>query len=104
MVMKVDLQIETITVPAGEFKAKCLRLMDEAIITQHRIRVTKRGKTVGHFVPEPREEKPAHSFIGSSRNIKILGDIISPLPQEWTLPKWMWDKPEKSGKKAKKKK
>jgi hypothetical protein len=105
MVMKADLQTELpeITMAAGEFKAKCLRLMDEANLTQRRIKVTKRGKSVGHFVPEPPEKKPARSFIGSSSGIKILGDIISPLPQEWTLPEWMWDKPEKSAKKAKKK-
>ncbi len=106
MVMKAEHQIDAVilTVPAGEFKAKCLRLMDEAMLTQRRIKVTKRGKTVGHFVPEPPEQKPFRSVVGRSPNAKILGDVISPLPQEWTLPEWLWDKPGKSSKTAKKKK
>ena len=103
MVMKTAAQLETRTVPAGEFKAKCLGLMDEANVTQCRITITKRGKPVGQFVPLPLEEKPFRSIVGRSPGIKILGDIISPLPQEWTLPEWAWEKPKKSGKKAKKK-
>jgi hypothetical protein len=106
MVMKVALQPEpeVFTVAAGEFKAKCLRLMDEANEKQRNVAVTKRGKLVGHFVPVPPEEKPFYSVVGRSPDIEILGDIISPLPQEWTLPKWAWGHPEKPAKKAKKKK
>ena len=86
---------EPITIAAGEFKAKCLKLMDEANATQRPILITKRGKPVGQFVTVPREEEPLPPFIGTSPGIRILGDIISPLPQEWTLPEWAWDKPEK---------
>jgi prevent-host-death family protein len=92
------------SIPAGEFKAKCLKLMDEVNATQRPITVTKRGKPVGKFVPMPVEEKLFRSVVGRSPGIKILGDIISPLPQEWTLPEWAWDKPKKADKKAKKKK
>ncbi len=102
--MKAAVQPETRTIAAGEFKAKCLKLMDEVAQTKQSITVTKRGKAVCRFVPMPAEEKPFHSVVGRSPDIKIIGDIISPLPQEWTLPEWMWDKPKKSGKKAKKKK
>jgi antitoxin (DNA-binding transcriptional repressor) of toxin-antitoxin stability system len=104
MVMKAAAQSETRTIPAGEFKAKCLKLMDDAVVTQQSFTITKRGKAVGQFVPVQSEEKHSRPFVGSSPGIKILGDIISPLPQEWTLPEWMWDKPKKSGKKAKRKK
>jgi prevent-host-death family protein len=103
MVMKAATQPEPLTIAAGEFKAKCLKLMDEANATQRPITVTKRGKPVGQFVPVPVEEKPFRSVVGRSPNARILGDIISPLPQEWTLPEWAWEKPAKSGKKAKKK-
>jgi hypothetical protein len=66
MVMKVALQPEpeVFTVAAGEFKAKCLRLMDEANEKQRNVAVTKRGKLVGHFVPVPPEEKPFYSVVG----------------------------------------
>jgi prevent-host-death family protein len=102
MVMKATIQPETRTIPAGEFKAKCLKLMDEAVVTQKPFTITKRGKAVGKFVPEPREEKPFYSIVGRSPGIKILGDIVSPLPQEWTLPEWAWGVEEKSDKKTKK--
>ncbi len=104
MVMKAIAKPEIRTIAAGEFKAKCLKLMDDAVVSQQSFTITKRGKPVGQFVPTPAEEKPFRSVVGRSPDIKILGDIISPLPQEWTLPEWMWDKPKKSGRKAKKKK
>ncbi|HXY81162.1 MAG TPA: type II toxin-antitoxin system Phd/YefM family antitoxin, partial [Gaiellaceae bacterium] len=49
------------TVPASEFKAKCLALLDEVAQTRKTLVVTKRGKPVAHVVPveEPR------SLIGS---------------------------------------
>jgi PHD/YefM family antitoxin component YafN of YafNO toxin-antitoxin module len=103
MVMKATTQPETRTIAAGEFKAKCLKLMDDAVVTQQAFTITKRGKPVGQFVPTSAEKKPFYSVVGRSPNAKILGDIISPLPQEWTLPEWLWEKPAKRVKKAKKK-
>jgi prevent-host-death family protein len=49
------------TIPASEFKAKCLALLDEVARTKETLVVTKRGKPVAHVVPveEPR------SLIGS---------------------------------------
>lgn len=66
MVMKSALtpQLDAITVPAGEFKAKCLKLMDEANEKQQAITVTKHGKVVGQFVPKSPEPKPFRSLFG----------------------------------------
>lgn len=49
------------TVPASEFKAKCLALLDEVAETREGLVVTKRGKAVARVEPieEPR------SLIGS---------------------------------------
>ena len=38
------------TIPAGEFKAKCLALLDEVAATGQEIIVTKRGKPVARLV------------------------------------------------------
>jgi hypothetical protein len=103
MVMKAATQPEVRTIAAGEFKAKCLKLMDEALITQRAFAITKRGRRVGKFVPEPPEEKLFRSVVGRSPKAKVLGDIISPLPQEWTLPEWARDKPNKPTKRARNK-
>ena len=45
----------TRTIPAGEFKAKCLRLMDEVNETGATIVITKRGRPVSRLVPVERE-------------------------------------------------
>jgi prevent-host-death family protein len=45
------------TIPAGRFKAECLRLLDEVAETGETIVVTKRGKAVAKI--EPIEEPPS---------------------------------------------
>lgn len=49
------------TIPAGRFKAECLRLLDEVAETGETIVVTKRGRPVARV--EPVEEPP--SLVGS---------------------------------------
>lgn len=68
-------------VPAGEFKAKCLKLMD--IVEQDRVEIviTKRGKPIAKLLPY--EDTPP-ALSGYLRDtVKIIGDILSPLPDEW---------------------
>jgi prevent-host-death family protein len=50
--------------PAGEFKAKCLRLMDQVAKTRQPLTVTKRGKPVVRIVPV--EEEAIALFDGLS--------------------------------------
>ena len=44
------------TVPAGEFKAKCLALLDEVAKTGETLVVTKRGKPVARILPPENDE------------------------------------------------
>jgi prevent-host-death family protein len=106
MVMKLlkTSEPEARNIPAGEFKAKCLQLMDDVNAGKFSLIVTKRGKPVSYITRPPAEVKVFRSVVGSAPDIKITGDIISPLPQEWTLPEWAWEKQEKKIGKAKKKK
>ena len=68
-------------IKASEFKAKCLRLMDEVAETGAEYVITKGGKPVSKLVPV-REPRP--SIIGALKGqIEILGDIISPIDVEW---------------------
>jgi prevent-host-death family protein len=90
MVMKSATKIRTI--PAGEFKAKCLQLMDEVQSSGLHIIVTKRGRPVVEIAPPAKkEEKPFRSILGRSRGAKILGDIIGPSDDEWNAEKGIWD-------------
>jgi prevent-host-death family protein len=70
------------TVPAGEFKAKCLKLLDQVAETREPLIITKRGKPVARLEPEP-GAKRAPLFGSMKGTVTIQGDIISPLDVEW---------------------
>ena len=72
------------TIGAGEFKAKCLQLLDEVESTREPIVVTKFGKPVAKLVPMP----PAADLFGALKGSVVYeGDIISPLDVEWEADK-----------------
>ena len=72
-------------IPAGEFKAKCLKLLDE--VHQHRSQlvITKRGKPVARLVPVT-EDLP--DIFGRMKGTgEILGDIVGPTGEIWDADK-----------------
>ena len=68
-------------VAAGEFKAKCLALLDEVNQTGQEIEITKRGKTVARLIA-PRNEKPV-LFGRMKGTIQFVGDVIGPTGEVW---------------------
>jgi prevent-host-death family protein len=75
------------TIPAGEFKAKCLALMDEVEASGEPIVVTKRGKPVVRVTPaQPTSETEMRPLFGAMRGkALIVGDIVSSpyTDEEW---------------------
>ncbi len=69
------------TIKASEFKARCLKLMDEVAGTGDEIIITKNGKPVSRLVPY--RQKPTSWFGRDRGKLKILGDMISPIDVEW---------------------
>ena len=69
------------TIKASEFKAKCLKLMDEVAETGDELIVSKNGRPVARLVPYRR--KPKSLFGIDKGKIEILGDIVEPLDIEW---------------------
>ena len=69
------------TIKASEFKAKCLKLMDEVAETGEEIIITKNGKPVAKL--SAHREKPKTLFGMDKGRMKIIGDIISPIDVEW---------------------
>ncbi len=68
--------------PAGLFKARCLRLMDEVEKYHQEIVITKFGKPVAKLVPI--ESSEVTSPFGSMRGtIKISGDIVKGTGEIW---------------------
>ncbi len=68
------------TVPAGEFKAKCLGLLEEVARTRASFVVTKRGRAVARVVPV--DVEPSRSLRGS---LVWSGDITAPLGDAWDV-------------------
>jgi prevent-host-death family protein len=65
-----------ITIPASEFKAKCLALMDQVARTGETIVISKHGRAIAELKAHraPRVE----SLIGlQSGRIKVTGDILT---------------------------
>ena len=71
----------TRTMKASEFKAKCLKLMDEVAESGDEIIITKNGQPVAKLAPY--RERPKNWFGRDQDKLRILGDIISPIDVEW---------------------
>ena len=69
------------TVKASEFKAKCLKLMDEVAETGEEIVITKNGRPTARLVAYV--ERPKTLFGIDRGKLEILGDIISPIDDDW---------------------
>jgi prevent-host-death family protein len=75
--------MKTKTMPAGEFKVRCLAIMDEVASKHEAVIITKRGKPVAKLVPVEKEKDDIYGFYAGKG--KIVGDVISPAfnPKEW---------------------
>lgn len=69
--------------PAGQFKAQCLKVMDEVESTREPVVITKKGRPVAKLMPAG---EPSDDFLGKLSGVmKIVGDITQPLedPETW---------------------
>jgi len=73
------------TVPAGQFKARCLKIMDDVQSTREPVVITKKGRPVAKLVAL--EAKPTDVFGCMKGEIEIVGDIVSPaIPlEDWEI-------------------
>jgi prevent-host-death family protein len=69
------------TIAAGEFKAKCLELMDQVAESGEPIVITKRGKPVALLTPVRDPSKAAAGFFKG--RMEIVGDIVAPVDVDW---------------------
>jgi prevent-host-death family protein len=83
MTMILSLSMKTKTIPAGDFKARCLAIMDEVQAKRQAVVITKRGKPVAKLVPVEKEKDDIFGFFKGK--IKVTGDVVSPAltPEEW---------------------
>ena len=66
-------------IPAGQFKARCLAILDDVQRQRRGVVITKRGKPVARVVPVE-DADAADSLRGS---VLYEGDLVSPLSERW---------------------
>lgn len=73
--------IKTSLIGAGEFKVKCLHILDEVYTSRTEIIITKRGKPVARLVPV--DDAAPSSFGRMKGSAEVLGDLIAPVGEDW---------------------
>ena len=73
------------TIAATQFKAHCLRLLDEVEATRQPLTITKRGRPVARLLPAASNgSRKGDWFLGRLRGkIRITGDLLAPLGDKW---------------------
>ena len=69
-------------VTAAQFKANCVRLMNEVVRRRRPLLITKRGRPIAKLVPA--DGRSIDLFGRMSSSTKIVGHIVSPIDVEWT--------------------
>ena len=72
-----------IKIPAGKFKAECLKIMDEVQELRREVLITKYGKPVAKLVPVDRPAKKKSLFGFMKGSVIIKGDIVKPTGVKW---------------------
>jgi len=71
-------------IQAGEFKAKCLKLMDTVQQYGEEIVITKHGKPIAKLVPIVEPKKKSESGFGCMKGTgMVVGDIVGPTGEKW---------------------
>ena len=73
--------------PAGEFKARCLRVMEEVKRYRTPVVITKKGVPVAKLVPA--DEEPPDIFGCMAGTAEVTGDVEAPVvpPRAWKAPR-----------------
>jgi prevent-host-death family protein len=69
--------------PAGQFKAKCLAIMDQVSLSGEPLVITKHGKPVVKLVPVKNNADDIFDYMAG--RAKVVGDIVGPVtpPEDW---------------------
>ena len=83
MTIVVSLGADMRTIKASEFKAKCLKIMDEVAATGEPVVITKNGVPVTQLIPARR--RPETLFGALKGSASIEGNIIAPVDAKWDV-------------------
>ena len=66
--------------PAGEFKARCLQLLDRVAASGEPLTITKRGRPVARLGPLP----PGRALFGAlAGSVRAEHDLVAPVGEPW---------------------
>ena len=70
-------------IAAGEFKSKCLAIMDKVQKSGEPVLITKHGKPVAKLTPANNAGDDMFGYMAGK--VKIIGDIVSPITplEDW---------------------
>lgn len=73
------------TIPAGQFKARCLKIMDEVHATREPVIITKKGRPVARLVADGASAKDIFGCMKGQ--VEIVGDVVAPaIPiEDWSM-------------------
>jgi prevent-host-death family protein len=69
-------------ISAAQFKAECLKLMDEVEKTRRPIIITKHGRPVAQLAPIPADTDSLFGYMKGT--MRINDDVMAPLDTEWS--------------------
>ncbi len=71
-----------VTVPASEFKARCLRLLEEVAAGEKTLVITKRGRPIARVAPYLSSRRPLRGSWKDS--VRVRGDVVHfSVADEW---------------------
>jgi prevent-host-death family protein len=78
--MTMEILMNDANIPAGEFKARCLQLLDAVAVSGEPLTITKRGRPVARLVPLPAAAALFGALAGSVREQR---DLVAPVGEPW---------------------
>jgi prevent-host-death family protein len=70
-----------VTLSISEFKAKCLRLIEDVAQKHTELVISKRGRRLAKVVPFDAEQPSILGFMEGTATIH--GDVVAPLDEHW---------------------
>ena len=79
-----NLKMNIHTIPAGEFKAHCLKIMNEVNLKHETYVITKRGVPIAKIVPYEFGPQTMPSLFGAlADQAMITGEIVDSMDMGW---------------------
>ena len=72
-------------IAAGQFKAKCLKIMDDVHRHHKEVIITKYNKPIVKLVPFDEEKSTTSPFGFLKGTVIVCGNIIKPIEEKWNV-------------------